>query len=40
MTAEYGPEDIDGGRVLAIMVGLTVALWIAYLAVAWVVWVL
>ena len=38
MTAEYGPEDLDGGRVLALVVGLTVALMIAYLAVAWVVW--
>jgi hypothetical protein len=37
MTAEYGPEDLDAGRVLAIMVGLAIALMIVYLAVAWVV---
>jgi hypothetical protein len=38
VTAEYGPEDFDGGRVLALVVGLTVALMIVYLAIAWVVW--
>jgi hypothetical protein len=38
MTAEYGPADLDGGRVLALVVGLTVALMLLYLAIAWVVW--
>jgi hypothetical protein len=38
MTAEYGPAEFDGGRVLALVVGLTVALMITYLALAWVIW--
>jgi hypothetical protein len=38
MTAEYGPEDFDGGRLLALAIVLTVALMLMTLAMAWVVW--
>jgi hypothetical protein len=38
VTAEYGPAEFDGGRLLALVLVLTLAIMLLSLAMAWVVW--